>query len=387
MKVDVLIVGAGLAGASLAAALRGSRLKIAVVESRPPATPAGWDARIYAISPACAGFLDEIGIWQHLDAGRMAPVYDMEIHGDAGGKLDFSAYDCGLPELAWIVESSLMQRELWETVKRQHNVQLICPATPEALEIGRDAAHLRLSDGREIEAALVVGADGRDSWVRSQAGIEARTTPYGEKGVVANFRCEKPHRNTAFQWFRDDGILAYLPLPGNLISIVWSAPDALADELVALPPQELCERVAAAGGHQLGKLELVTPAAAFALRLIRVKEPVMPRLALVGDSAHGIHPLSGHGINLGYQDARVLAAQLADLPAWRDPGELPLLRAYARARAEETALLQYTTHGLNRLFRPANPLLSGLRNLGLNLTNRMPVVRNALVRYAVAGRF
>lgn len=120
---------------------------------------------------------------------------------------------------------------------------------------------------------------------------------------------------------------------------------------------------------------------------MRVDTVVQPRLALIGDAAHAIHPLSGHGINLGYQDARVLAEQLATLPAWRDPGELSILRTYARARAEETALLQYTTHGLNRLFKPADPLLSGLRNFGLNLTNRLPVLRNALVRYAIAGRF
>ncbi len=387
MKFDVLIVGAGLAGAALAAALRGSNLKVGVIETRPPSRPAGWDPRIYAISPANVEFLSAIGIWQHLDTARMAPVYDMEIHGDAGGRLDFSAYDSGLRELAWIVESSLMQQELWETIKRQHNVTLICPASPAALAIDDSAAQLTLSDGRRIEARLIVAADGRDSWVRQAAGIGARNTPYDEKGVVANFRCEKPHRNTAFQWFRKDGVLAYLPLPEQHMSMVWSAPDALADKLVALSPEALCARVAEAGEHRLGALTPVTPAAAFPLRLMRVDNAVKARLALIGDAAHAIHPLSGHGINLGYQDARALAEQLAALPTWRDPGELPVLRAYARARAEETALLQYTTHGLNRLFKPADPLLSGLRNFGLNLTNRLPVLRNALVRYAIAGRF
>lgn len=387
MKFDVLVVGAGLAGAALAAALRGSRLKVGIVEARPPARPTGWDPRIYAISAANVDFLSAIGIWQHLNPQRLAPVYDMEIHGDAGGRLDFSAHDCGLRELAWILESSQMQLELWETVKRQHNVSLICPAAPTALAIEEDAAYLTLEDGRRLESRLIVAADGRDSWVRQAAGIGARNTPYDEKGVVANFRCEQPHRNTAFQWFREDGVLAYLPLPGDYMSMVWSAPDALADALVGLSPEALAARVSEAGAFRLGALETVTPAAAFPLRLMRVETVVKPRLALIGDAAHAIHPLSGHGINLGYQDARVLAEQLAQLDSWRDPGELSILRAYARARAEETALLQYTTHGLNRLFKPADPLLSGLRNLGLNLTNRLPVVRNALVRYAIAGRF
>ena len=178
---------------------------------------------------------------------------------------------------------------------------------------------------------LLVGADGRDSWVRNAAGLSALNTPYGEKGLVANFATEKPHRQIAYQWFRDDGVLAYLPLPGNRISIVWSTPDANADELCQLPSDIFCERVAEAGVHQLGALELLTPPVAFPLRLMRVPQTVAPRLALVGDAAHGIHPLSGHGINLGFQDARVLAELLAGnytlvVEAAREVGGRELLR-------------------------------------------------------------
>ena len=280
-----------------------------------------------------------------------------------------------------------MQRELWESIKRQHNVKLLCPAVPASLAREEDKASIFLEDGRRLDARLIVGADGVQSWVRDKAGIEAHFSPYAEKGVVANFSCSKPHHGVARQWFRKDGILAWLPLPGNRISIVWSAPDAVADELMALEPDLLARRVAEAGGNQLGVLEALGPAQAFPLRLMRVDDPVGARLALIGDAAHAIHPLSGHGINLGYQDAMTLADKLAALPGWRDPGEIEVLRSYARARAEETALLQYTTHGLNHLFRPTNPIVSGLRNLGMNLTNRIPVVRNALVRYAISGKF
>ena len=387
MRFDLIIVGGGLAGAALAVALRRSTLRIAVVEHAVPRRPTGWDARIYAYSPASARFLDELGVWAHLDHDRLGPVSEMRIHGDAGGELVFSAYDSGLEELAWIGESSLVHVEIWESLKRQHNVTLFCPAKPAALEVDVGAARLRLDDGRSLEAALVVGADGRDSWVRERAGIAATLTPYGERGVVANFVCERPNHGVAFQWFRADGVLAWLPLPGRTMSMVWPAPDALADELLALDPEPFCARVEAAGGRALGKLELAGQRAAFPLRLMRVEEVVHPRVALIGDAAHAIHPLSGHGINLGFQDAKALAEVLAALPSWRDAGDLSVLRGYARRRAEEPFLLQYTTHALSRLFGRQDPVLSSLRNLGMNLTGQLPVLKNALVRYAANGRF
>lgn len=384
LRFDIVIVGAGLAGASLAAALRRSPHRIALIEGRPPApAPDAWDSRVYAVSPASAAFLDEIGAWQHLDPARLTPVYGMAIRGDGGGRLDFSAYDSGVDRLAWIVESGLMQRELWESVRRQGNVTLFSPAQPQRLDMRADAVSLGLTSGETLEARLVVGADGADSWVRAQGNLPADTLLYGEMGVVANFECETPHRNTAFQWFRGDGVLAWLPLPENRISVVWSTPEPHARALLALDGEAFCERVAQAGRRRLGALKPITPPAAFPLRLTRVPRVVAPRLALIGDAAHAIHPLSGHGINLGFLDARELARILHALPAFRDCGEERVLRGYARARAEEVALLQWTTHGLQRLFRPRHPALAVVRNLGLNLTDSLPVIRNMLVRYAL----
>lgn len=387
MKFDLVIVGGGLAGAALAVALRGSRFRIALVEGAAPARPAGWDARVYAYSPANADFLGALGVWQALDPARLCAVRAMDVHGDGGGRLRFSAYGAGLAELAWIGESSLVHHELWECVRRQHNVTLFCPGRPAALALDDAGAHLTLDDGRRLNADLLVGADGRDSWVRHAAGIAAEVVPYGEMGVVANFRCEHAHHGVATQWFRKDGVLAWLPLPGRLMSMVWSVPDAFAAELMAMDTEAFCDFVAAAGGHGLGRLELETPRAAFALRLMRVDTVVKPHIALVGDAAHAIHPLSGHGINLGFQDARALADLLTPLPAWRNPGEIEVLRGYARARAEEPFLLQYLTHGLNRLFTSTNPVLGVLRNAGMNLTGGLPVLANALTRYAVGGKF
>lgn len=382
-QFDVVIVGGGLAGACLALALRDTSLRIALVEGSPPVRADGWDARIYAISPANARFLDQIGAWQHLDRRRMAPIAAMEVFGDRGAQLDFSAFETGVPELGWILESSLMACEFWEGIKRQGNLTRFCPARPSALVLDEGAARLTLDDGTLLTAKLLVGADGRDSWVRNQARLPSINVPYGEKGLVANFATEKQHGNVAFQWFRDDGVLAYLPLPGNQISIVWSTPDGNADRLCALPEREFCECVAAASGFRLGALSLLTKPAAFPLRLMRVPRTVGPRLALVGDAAHGIHPLSGHGINLGFQDVKMLAGLLAQAPAWRDIGDEHFLERYQRARREETLLMQSATDGLRRLFRSNNLLLGQLRNLGLGLTNTLPVVKNSLVRYAL----
>jgi len=383
MSFDVLIVGGGLAGLSLAVALKKSRLSVALVQGRPPSRPPGWDARIYAVSPANERFLRAIGVWQHLDASRIAPVRTMAVSGDRGGRLDFSAYDAGVGELAWIVEASAMLGEMWETVRRQGNVTLFCPAHPQSLTIGDEVATLTLADGRGLQARLVVAADGADSWTRAAAGIEVDFKPYGQQGVVANFACARPHRDTAFQWFRDDGVLAWLPLPGNLISIVWSTEIAHAEALLTLSPAALCQRVADAGGRQLGELSLVTPAAGFALRLMRAPHTVGHRLVLIGDAAHTIHPLSGHGINLGFQDARVLAEILLDCPPHVDCGDAAWLRRHERTRKEEVVAMQTLTDALQRLFAPSAAPLARLRNAGLTIINDMPFVKDTLVRYAM----
>ncbi|MCX8017067.1 MAG: UbiH/UbiF family hydroxylase, partial [Rhodocyclaceae bacterium] len=368
---------------ALAVALRRSRLNVALVEGRVPSRPQGWDARVYAISPANVRFLDEIGVWPHLDAARLAPGRKMQVRGDRDGALEFSAYDSGVGELAWIAEASRLQYELWESAKRQGNLELFCPAQPALLDIGDREAVLELADRRCLRARLVVAADGADSWTRSAAGIAVDFKAYDRVGVVANFAIGRAHHDTAFQWFRADGVLAYLPLPGRLMSIVWSTPPDHAEELMGLEAMAFCERVAAAGEFALGALSLVTPPVGFPLRLMRAPRFVAPRLALIGDAAHTIHPLSGHGINLGFQDAKSLAATLAACPAHVDCGDVHWLRRHERARREEVVALQSVTDGLFRLFGAPQAPWAALRNLGLNFVDRLPVVKDFLVRYAM----
>jgi ubiquinone biosynthesis UbiH/UbiF/VisC/COQ6 family hydroxylase len=387
MRFDLIIVGGGLAGAALAVALRRSRLNIALIQRAVPTKAPGWDQRIYAYNPASVAFLQEIGVWERLDAGRLARVERMEVHGDGGGQIDFSAPEAGIEALAWIGESDHLLVELWQSLTRQHNVTVFAPAVPSACTHHDDGVEILLEDGRKLDATLVVGADGRDSWVRHAFGIEATSRDYDQQAVVANFRVERPQQQLARQWFRDDGIVAWLPLPGELISLVWSTHEETAARLMALPDDDFCREVAAAGGELLGRFTLETPRADFSLRFMRVASVLAARGVLVGDAAHAIHPLTGHGINLGFQDVRALAGLLAEAPEWQDIGAHMFLRRYERARAEEPFMLQYATDGLARLFACRNPLLGVLRNAGMDLAASTPGLTRFLARYAASGPF
>ncbi len=385
---DVIIVGGGLVGASLAAALGPAEVSVALVEPQPPKPlPAedSWDSRVYAISPGAAAFLETCGAWRRLPRERVARVETMQIYGDdLTASLEFSAYDAGLRELAFIVENRLLQDALWQVLQSAGHARMFCPAQCAAVLWDAAAIALRLEDGNELTAKLLIGADGADSWVRNQAGIETIPAGYGQLGVVANFATAKSHHDTAYQWFRRDGVLALLPLPGNCVSMVWSTAEAHGRELLALAPGELAARVEAASQHVLGPLELVTPPAAFPLQLQRVARLVQPRLALVGDAAHNVHPLAGQGVNLGFRDARELAAVLRERGAQADCGDYFLLRRYERARREDVLALQVLTDGLQKLFAYDAVWLAMVRNLGLRLVNFQPQLKNLLVRRAVA---
>lgn len=385
---DVVIIGAGLVGASLAAALAPADLRVAVVESHappPPADDSAWDSRIYTVSPGCAEFLASIDAWQTLSEARITCVDNMRVWGDdARAELDFSAYDAGLRELAFTAENGRMQHALWQRLQQLPHVSLICPAKAEAVTWHADRVELQLADGRTIAAKLLVGADGADSWVRAQAGIALHARDYRQLGVVANFSTAQPHRDTAFQWFRRDGVLALLPLAGNRVSMVWSAAEDHARELLALDPDALAARVGEACGEILGAMQIITPAAAFPLRLQRVAHFVQPRIALIGDAAHVVHPLAGQGVNLGLRDARELATVLQNRGPQRDCGDYLLLRRYARARREDIAAMAFATDALLKLFAADASWVAGLRNFGLRLVDHQQILKSLLIRHAAA---
>ncbi|MGQ0509743.1 MAG: FAD-dependent monooxygenase [Betaproteobacteria bacterium] len=379
-EFEVAVVGGGLAGAALARAL--PRMQVALIAPPPPPRSAdgALDARIYAISPGNAAFLERIGAWSSIPAGRLAPVHAMRVFGDDGRScIEFDAWRSGVPELAWIVEDAELQAAL------RAGLEVNTTAECERIETGAGHATLSLKGGATLDAKLVVGADGARSMVRAQAGVSTREQAYGQTAVVANFSCERPHRNVALQWFQAGPVLALLPLPGERVSMVWSVADAEAARLLALAPEALCGAVEAASHGALGTLGLVTAPRTFPLRRLRTSRMAAPRTALLGDAAHVIHPLAGQGANLGLQDARVLAEVLSGREPFRDPGEARLLRRYERSRAEAVASMDTVVHGLHGLFdADRGAALARVRNAGLNLADRLPVLKNLLIRQAMA---
>jgi 2-octaprenylphenol hydroxylase len=379
-----VVVGGGLVGKTAALALTQSGLRTALLAS-PAAAPVAnepFDSRIYALSSSSQALLARLRVWQALDHEKLGPVLDMRVFGDAFAELHFSAFQAAVPQLAWIVESSLIERSLDAALRFQPNLTWI-DSRAQGLVIHDDAAHLTLASGDALEADLVVGADGAHSWVRAQTGAKMARRDYRQTGVVANFKCEKPHGETAYQWFRDGEIIALLPLPGDFASLVWSANTDHADELLALDPAQLAAEVERATQSMLGTLECVTPARGFPLALQTVDRLIGPRVALVGDAAHLIHPLAGQGMNLGLRDVGALAEALAGKEAFRSAGDPVLLRRYERARREDIQKLMLATDGLQKLFAVPGTVARAVRNTGMAFVGAQPLLKRWLVSAAL----
>lgn len=380
-RPSLAIAGGGPVGLALACACRDFEVTVIAGAPAPePALPDAFDVRVFALSPGSREFLRAIGAWQLLDVGRIATVRRMEVFGDGNAQMGFGARPGGA--LAWIVEGNRLAAALEARAASLPHVKVIHGARAVGMVAGAAGAWVETGDAR-IEASLVVGADGPDSQVRSLAGIAFEERPYAEAAIVANFATQRDPAGVARQWFRPDGVLAWLPLPASHISIVWSTPLAHAEALAELAADALERRVRDAGGTALGDLRLASAVARFPLRAIRVPQPVAPGVALVGDAAHTVHPLAGQGLNLGFQDARTLCEVLAQRTPLERPGDLRVLRRYARARSEDVAAMRFVTHGLDRLFTADAAAVRALRNFGLGLVERQPWAKAALARRAM----
>lgn len=390
VQSDVCIIGDGAIGKAAALGFAQAGLKVTLLSSASAQAPAAtddWDVRVYAVNHIAHALLSSVKVWEALDASRLAPVDAMVVNGDGAtaGELAFDAYGARVGALAWIVEDRNLNQALDAALKFASNVNVV-RGRAIALQTNETAANVQLANGDTLSAELVVGADGGQSWVRSQCNIDFDYRPYGQRAIVSNFACEQPHHDVAYQWFSAaEGIIALLPLPGQRVSLVWSAPDALADILLRESLTQIAARLTQLAGSKLGSLLPLQPEAvkSFPLSLLRPHAITAPRVALIGDAAHVVHPLAGHGMNLGFADVAGLIKAVSERGPHRDSGDARVLSRYARSRKEDILLMQVTTDGLARLFGTDLEPLRVVRNFGLNLVNQLPVLKRRLIGHAL----
>lgn len=432
IRTDIAVVGAGVAGLAAACALSGAGFKVVLVHRGPAPVrdaykvPVGpFDRRVYAISPESAGLLADVGAWDALAAGRLAPVYDMRVYPRAGlgvgdaDELHLSAWEAHADALAWIIEQDNLQHALSVSLPKKVREVTAGLDGIDWTDDGR-AVIARLDDGSRVRASLLVGADGASSAVRAHAGMPRVGGAYDHHAIVAHLLTARGHRDTAWQWFGEHGVLALLPLAdsaldaahtagafaaaaggagpfvsegthGRAVSLVWSTGPDRAGALLADGAEALSRSVQAVVGDLLGEMRVIGEPAAFPLARRWVPDPVAERLVLVGDAAHQMHPLAGQGLNVGLGDVGDLAAVLGQARAsfagsGFDPGQPLLLRRYRRRRAEPVAAMLTVTDGLKALFGPRAAGVPGLplrllRDAGWRAFARQGLLRRQVLRY------
>jgi 2-octaprenylphenol hydroxylase len=385
---DLLIVGGGMVGASLACALGDTPLRIGVVESHPAQTewPAdSYDIRVSAITRATEKVFKMIGAWEGMVARRVTPYSGMDVwDGTGSGSIGFDCADLGEPDLGHIIENRVILAALLERMGEFANVELLCPAKVAGLERDDKIATLTLEDGRTLTARVIVGADGANSWVREQAGITTTGWPYEQTAVVATIKTEHHHNGVAYQRFMPEGPLAFLPMPEGLSSIVWSTSPERSAELIAMDEAQFLAELQLAFGNKLGAMLQTGPRGAFPLLLRHANRYCDERLVLVGNAAHAIHPLAGQGLNLGVSDIAALAEVLLKTQREKgDIGELAVLRRYERWRKADNVAVMAAMDGFKRLFSNDIGPLKLLRNIGLTLADHSGPAKSMMMRRAL----
>ncbi|WIX32899.1 UbiH/UbiF/VisC/COQ6 family ubiquinone biosynthesis hydroxylase [Salinicola sp. JS01] len=397
---DVLIVGGGMVGATLALLLGEAGWRVALFDAAPPAeraTPPGKGApalRVSALTAASQRLLVSLGVWPWVAARRVAPYRRMQVwDGEGGGEIGFDADDVGVEALGHIVENDLLVAGL--EARLEALPQVTCLRGVRLTGYTREAgqAVVTLDSGEQWRAPLVVGADGAHSPLRTLAGIALSARDTGQAAVVTSVRCEHGHAGTARQVFLPSGPLAFLPLAidgaAHHCSIVWSTTPAEARRLTALGEQEsgpaaLAGELERAIDGRLGRLEVIDAAPHFPIVQRHASDYVAEGLALIGDAAHTLHPLAGQGVNLGLMDAAVLAEEwIRARQRGAEPGDPRILARYARRRRGENAAMLAAMQGFQRLFGSRQPALRLARNWGLSGVDRLPLLKRLLIRQAL----
>ena len=400
-QFDVIVVGAGIAGSALAAALSGNGLAIALVEAQPlreGELPAQidlehFDPRVSALTRRSQQFLARLGVWQAVADYRSCAYRHMTVWDAMGtGAIEFDREEVDAPELGHIVENRAIVKPLVDKLRVAPDITLFNPGAVAACERQvDDSMLLSLEDETQLRAALVVAADGALSPLRAMMGFTTREWDYGHNAIVATVECERPHQFTAWQRFLPSGPLALLPLPGDdahhYCSIVWSCLEARAEQLMTLPDADFCAELARESEACLGAVLGTSKRFAFPLRQRHATDYVQPGVALVADAAHTIHPLAGQGINLGLADVDVLAEEiLTGATRGTSPGDLELLKRYQRQRKGDNLLMMGAMDGFKRLFEHDALPVRWLRNAGMRGVNALGPLKQQLMRQAMGIR-
>ncbi|MEW6354675.1 MAG: 2-octaprenyl-6-methoxyphenyl hydroxylase [Pseudomonadota bacterium] len=389
---DIIIIGAGMVGASLACALRGQPLRVALIEAVPfgAATHSSYDARTTALSYGARRTLEGMGLWERL-AGQATPI--QRIHISDKGRFGFTRLDSaaqGYPAYGYVVENQALGKLFAQAMQDMAHVELICPARVEDLDIDAQRAAVTVNAGARtstLHARLVVLADGRKSRLRERLGIATSHSCYEQSAVAANVTFERAHQNTAYERFTPSGPLALLPMDGQRCAMVWTLRDEQLDAVMRLDDDAFLRAVQEHFGWRLGRVLKAGARHAYPLVLTRAHELTRARLALVGNAAHTLHPVAGQGFNLGLRDVAAIGEVLRDaLRAGQDIGDVQVLERYAQWRRGDHRTVTALTDSLVRLFTSDFALLAAARNVGMVAVDVVPFVKDLLVRQGMGLR-
>lgn len=415
---DLIIVGAGINGLTLANLCANKGFSVALIEKNPkyyptaaseslqasslqtPKNPntvsadrfplyrslSSFDLRCFAISRSSQKVFETLNIWQDIKQLGASAYSQMKVWDAAGfGEIEFKAEDIHEPDLGYIIEERVLMQALWKNTLHQENITLFLHQQPVDWVETENNIVLTLEDNQQLTTQLIIGAEGANSWVRNKARIEIEQKPYEQTALVATVETEHPHQYTAWQRFMPSGPLAFLPLSNpNLCSIVWTNTNDNTEQNLNLSAHEFCKAVEQAFDYKLGSIKACSERKSFPLTRMHAKNYIKQRIALVGDAAHVVHPLAGQGINLGLQDARALCdilttAKLRDC----DIGQFLILRKYERARKSEVGRMMMNMNLLNELFGTASESVATVRSLGLNIVNSIPYLKRQLIKTAM----
>ena len=384
---DVIVIGGGMVGSSLACLLAKSGIHVAIIEAFEPQVFSHTDPhdlRVSAISHFSRSVLKNAGAWPFIQKMRTFPYEKMHVwDGTGDGEIHFDAAEIGEAQLGHIIENRLIQLGLIEALQQYETADLICPARLKNFTTNDKKVFATLDNNEELSASLIVGADGARSIVRDLAKIPVNRNDYGQSALVTVVKTKKPHQSTAWQRFIPTGPLAFLPLDENHCSIVWTLPSDKVDALLALTDEQFKEKLEEAIEHKLGTIISVAQRAAFPLKGSQAESYIKPNIALVGDAAHTIHPLAGLGVNLGFKDADKLAEVLLSTSSTQQMGNFNTLRRYERARRGDNVITMKAMEAFRSLFGNTLSPVQRLRNIGLSWINQNTTIKHAFIRQAM----